>query len=118
MQARAAAELEGVRGDLAAAHKAMRELEQAEARLRGEVQAAVKRAEEAEGRMSDVAGHLSALQADVSSGMATVGEKMALLDGEWAALERGLMAVEAEYEQVGVWDVLCGHGCSDLTRGL
>jgi len=103
MQARAAAELEGVRGELAAAHEAMRELEQAEARLRGEVQAAVKRAEEAEGRMSDVAGHLSALQADVSSGMATVGEKMALLDGECAALERGLRAVEAEREQVRVW---------------
>jgi chromosome segregation ATPase len=118
VQACAAAELGCVGGELAAAQEALRGLEQAEARLEGELQAALKRADEAEGRMSEVAGHLSALQADVSRGMGAVGEKMALLDGECAALERGLMAVEAEYEQVGIWDVLCGHGCSGLTRGL
>ena len=103
VQGCAAAELEGVRGELAAAHEALRELEQAEARLEGEVQAAVKRADEAEGRMSEVAGHLSALHADVSCGLAAVGEKMALLDGECAALERGVRAVEAECEQVRAW---------------
>ena len=110
-QACAAAELEGVRGELAAAHEAVRELEQAEAKLQGELQAVVKRAEEAEGRMSEVAGHLSALQADVSRGMGAVGEKMALLDGECAALERGLRAVEAEREQVRAWAVQCGREC-------
>ena len=111
VQAGAGAELEGVRGELAAAHEALRELE-------GEVQAAVKRAEDAEGRVSEVAGHLSGLQADVSCGMATVGEKMALLDGECAALERGLRAVEAECEQVRAWAVLCGRECRDLIRRL
>ena len=118
-QACAAAELEGVRGELAAAHEAVRELEQAEAKLEGELQAVVKRAEEAEGRMSEVAGHLSALRADVSRGMAAVGERMALLDGECAALERGLRAMEAEREQVRIWavlSVLCGQECCDLTR--
>ena len=104
-------ELEGVRGELAAAHVAVRELEQAEARLEGEVQAAVKRADEAEGRMSEVAGHLSALRADVTCGMAAVGEMLALLDGECAALERGLRAVEAEREQVRAWAVQCGREC-------
>ena len=118
VQARAAAELEGVRGELAAAHEALRELEQAGARLEGEVQAAVKRADEAGGRMPEVAGHLSALRADISCGMALVGEKMALLEGECAAWERGLRAVEAEREEVRVWAVLCGHECSDLTLRL
>ena len=118
VQALAAAELEGVRGELAAAQEALREVEQGEARLEGEVQAAVRRADEAEGRVSEVAGHLAGLQADVSCGMGTVGEKMALLEGECAALERGLRAVEAECEQVRAWAVPCGHGCSDLTLRL
>ena len=119
VQALAAAELEGVRGELAAAQEALREVEQGEARLEGEVQAAVRRADEAEGRVSEVAGHLAGLRADVSCGMGTVGEKMARLEGECAALERGLRAVEAECEQVRrVWAVPCGHGCSDLTVRL
>lgn len=101
-QACAAAELEGVRGELAAAHEALRELD-------GEAQAAVRRAESAEGHISEVAGHLSALKADVSVGMAGIGEKMALLDGECAALERGLRAMEAECEQVRVWAVVDGN---------
>ena len=103
----AAAELEVVRGELAAAHEALRELEQAEARLEGEAQAVLSKADGLEGLISEVAGHLSGLKADVSCGLAGIGAKMALLDGECASLERGVRAVEAECEQVRAWGMLC-----------
>jgi hypothetical protein len=100
MQARAAAELENVRGELAAAHEAMRDLEQAEARLEGEVQAAVKRAEDAEARSFGLSGLFADLEADAEVRLMTVGEKMALLDADVAALEKILYALG---EQVRVW---------------